>query len=525
MNAPPSPAAPPAADWASRYRAMLENRLRWTVESLPPAGQPPAELQPHLASLLTLLSEANQQLGPHPLSVQLTLGLHPWPLRWGMWPAWDSALRTAAQTAASLGLADQQTYLLTALAELQIARGVLPQALEFAVQALKIARTQHALPPFAAAASALLLTLRTQGENIDAVQHLNEFQSEVERWSPPPAPQELLEARARFNLHRAALLRIESRLTEALQAAHAALIALSSRPRQDPLFTEALQMRGTLYWTRGENHLAAQDFRRAAEILEQLGDSFEAVNVRGDLGLIHWSMAEYDTAEALIRQSVIACEQSDAQWRLVRSVGNLVAVQLSRGRLLDALEYDRRHIEIAQRIGDASELARAVGNRGSILLYLGRCAEALPDLLKTLAQFRNMGRQELVAVSCIELGLCYAGLKNPTLGLYYTQKAQSICESLKEQPALQIHWRRGMAFLHPPRVAVPWLEEALAVARETRRPLDEAACLLDLGGKQNTPEQALPYWLEAEKILIRIGAQNWLSGQTPIRPPFLMLAL
>ena len=148
MNAPPSPAAPPAADWASRYRTLLENRLRWAVESLPPAGQPPTNLQPHLASLLTLLSEADQQLGPHPLSVQLTLGLHPWPLRWGMWPAWDSALRTAAQTAASLGLADQQAYLLTALAELQIARGVLPQALEFAVQALKIARTQRALPPF-----------------------------------------------------------------------------------------------------------------------------------------------------------------------------------------------------------------------------------------------------------------------------------------------------------------------------------------------------------------------------------------
>jgi hypothetical protein len=65
------------------------------------------------------------------------------------------------------------------------------------------------------------------------------------------------------------------------------------------------------------------------------------------------------------------------------------------------------------------------------------------------------------------------------------------------------------------------MEQALALARRSRRRLDEARCLLRLSLLSDDGQERLDFWRAGEVILQEIGAEAWLNGRSAENPPAL----
>ncbi len=65
------------------------------------------------------------------------------------------------------------------------------------------------------------------------------------------------------------------------------------------------------------------------------------------------------------------------------------------------------------------------------------------------------------------------------------------------------------------------LRQALSLARDLQRRLDEAACLLSLSALVEDDTERNALWQAGADILTQCGAAAWLTGRTPQNPPFI----
>ena len=77
---------------------------------------------------------------------------------------------------------------------------------------------------------------------------------------------------------------------------------------------------------------------------------------------------------------------------------------------------------------------------------------------------------------------------------------------------------RCRALFVPQAEAVDLLEQALALARRSRRRLDEGHCYLQLAVLASGKQQA-ELWAAGVAIMNEIGAAAWIDGRTSNNPP------
>ena len=85
----------------------------------------------------------------------------------------------------------------------------------------------------------------------------------------------------------------------------------------------------TMLWAADQYETAVNSLEKAIDIYTELGDTYEAITTRGNLGIVFWSMARLDEAEAAIRDSLQLAETFNARWRMMNEVGNLCAISFS----------------------------------------------------------------------------------------------------------------------------------------------------------------------------------------------------
>lgn len=507
--------------WRNYHRRQVDDRLNWAIDYV--RRSRPSELRTHLGSLLTLLRRARSHPHLYPQMVALIAALHPWPLRWLRWEAWEHEIRFAIQVYADRNQPHRRAEFLGHLAKLLFDTGRLDQALATGKEALTLARAHGAVKPLATAGCTVVQTLLRRGCSDEAQHLLKQLLADVSA-ADSTSRRERTRALARLHLQQLAFLRRDNRLDEAITQASQVVAQLQALPEADEyLLAEARRDLSTMAWAAGHYPEAVREIQRAIQMFADLGDEFAEADARGNLGLIYCTMTEFERAEEQMRYLILMAERLNARWHLTYAVDYLAVIYLMRGELERATRAFDRAIDLAQRVGDLKASHRIQSNRAVAWLYQGKYEAAIPDLEADLNFSEEHDLVGAVEMDCICLSLCYQGLGQEEHAVRLAERAWEIAQRL-EKPVFRALALRCLAE-HRPARRFDLLEQALALACEAQRPLDEAACLLSLAGLAEDEEERQRLWAEGVRILERIGATAWLTGASPDDPPRIIILM
>jgi tetratricopeptide (TPR) repeat protein len=513
--------------WGSYFEGLVRAQLKWATGFVRAHKPTPHQLKPRFHSLLALLTTAHPHPALHPLALELISALHPLPVWWGYWTAWEPELRFAIKTAAALGSLSTQAEFTGYLAALQLSVGLIETAIQTGEQALDLARRAGNVPLLIEAGAVTLTAQRLMGQINQARELHALLKAAFTNAALSFSETARLVAQARLDMHTAHFLRSAGKLTDALalldtlvQRIEPARAAFAQPPPD--LLAGVYTDRATLHWARGAYAQAITDLRQALMCYEKVGEEAATATTWGNLGLVYWSMAAFDLAESALRKSITLTEHLNAHQRLTNEVGNMGLVYLARGELHLAATYISRQLALAEETGFITERHRAIGNRGIVRLHLGEYAAAIEDLHADIELTRHRS-QEGLGCAYTALSWCLLGQGKGREGEEYARQALRLGEDM-HSPGLRIIALRCLAEFQSGAEKSQTLQTALALARAHQRRLDEAACLLSLAGVTPPPE-AMTYWDEGVVRVHQIGAAPWLAGHAPENPPRLALLL
>lgn len=504
-------------NWTAYYERQLQRQLTQAVRFIRTSEQP-QQLNAHFDSFLVLMHRARARADSHLAYIELLTVLHPWPLRWGQWDAWEQELEQALPILTAFKLAAKRAELMTYLAEIQFRTGRLETAVQTSHAALNLAWENQAITAWAAAGSRAILALNRLGRNEAARRLLDRLENQLAAADFVTDGRERLEASGYLLLRRMIFMRYDGHAAAAAEQAQTLIDQLSALPQTNQRLLATLYTDlATMLWASDQYETAVTALEQAIAIYTELGDTYDAITTRGNLGLVYWSMARLKEAEEAIRESLHLAETLNARWRMMNEMGNLCAVSFSRGAMTDALYYTKRHLALAQEADDAAEINRANANRAVALLYLGDYETALPLLEESITQLQSLGLQRQLAESYVHLSYCLFKLGRREGAETAVAQAVTLAAPIAS-PVLDGMILRCRALFVPQAEAVALLEQALELAQRSRRRLDEGHCYLQLAVLASGQQQA-ELWAAGAAIMHEIGAAAWVDGRSPNNPP------
>lgn len=512
--------------WAACYEAQLQRQLAWAIHYVQSGEHPPAEIIRHLNSFLALLHQARRYPALRADALALVSALHPWPAKWGYRDIWQAEMRFAIQTAEQLAQFDLQAKFQSYLANLVFQIGNYQQAADAARQAAVIARQHNDLEALLSAFETIIDAYRALGLAEQAEEALRELETiarDIETQVDIPAWKKAVIA-AKTLWIKAPSSSEKEHTARALTAMHHAIAALEAAPHDD-LATRAnlYNLSGIIHWRRDEYTASIQNLQKAHALYTQDGDIFAQASLLGNLGTVYWSMGRFAAAEEVLRQCVNTTEELNTHWRLLKAIRMLAVVYLARGQLQTALHYNTRHLELALELGERREAAGATAIRGHIQFHLGNYEAARADLETCLAMEGDATSID-IGNAYVNLSRSYAALGQQAHALELLHKAEALAE-LNNSIRLHIVALRCLANYQTPAESRATLQQALALAQQHGRLLDQAACLLALAHRTDAIAEKNALWEQGVDLLKQMGAETWLQGHAIERPPQLPMSV
>jgi hypothetical protein len=163
-------------------------------------------------------------------------------------------------------------------------------------------------------------------------------------------------------------------------------------------------------------------------------------------------------------------------------------------------------------------------NRGGIHSLLGHVEAATADVHACLAHYET-SQQLAMPIFCL-FNLTFISWQQGAWaeGQAIAEKARTMSTTqLPEQRHLVLFSQRCLALFAPPAEATTLLLKALALSKELKLLLQEAACLLSLAGLTTNHVEQDRLWAQGIHILRQTEATAWVNGRSPANPPFIAL--
>jgi tetratricopeptide (TPR) repeat protein len=498
------------------YINLLQKRLDWAIKYLSENRQPTA-MREHMPVWLRILGECRRP-ELYPSAVTLILLLHPWPLHWEYWEDWEQELSFATSEANTIPSPQQKAELLTYLADMMFLTGRSDASVDLGKLALSYACSVNAIIPMARSGTKVALILLGYREVRAAGDILNSIEQAIME-QETKGNLDHVTARVYLVVYKARQLRLQNRCDAALALLTDMIEQIKSIRGIGPnILADCYSARSVLHWLQGESLLAIDDSNRAIELVSLAGYEYEENACRSNLSMYYWTVGELKQAEETLFRCIRLAEQSNIYYWIVYNVGILALVFLSQGRIQDALVMVERHMALAKDHGSPGENMRALDNYGIIKFHAGDYQSAQIALEKNMLAYENQTMKVNIIVQLINLSRCYAALGETDRAINVAEKAFEYAEQ-QNYPAARIITLRCLAEIRASEQSKSFLHQALVLARQCHRALDEAACLLSLAGLEEDKNEQKKLWTEGSHVLNNMGASAWLEGCSPKRPP------
>lgn len=502
--------------WTAIYEQRLSERLRWAIAYV--QQQTPPQVRDHFDSLLALLRATHARSALHPIALELIAALHPWPVRWGQWEAWEQQLRFAITSAEQRHLPEFHLKFLAELAAMLSASAHQYDARLLSEQALTLARRQHAVQPWAVAGAAQLAAILKRGEIDRAITLLAQLDLDWPELAAAASEADRVNARALIDFQRIDLLTRRGEPT-ALAACRDLIAALKSQPTVElELLAEAYSTLGISLYRYEEYPPALEALERAIELRAQTHDPVQEVHERMNIGLVALSGGALEKSADALEQGAALAERLNLRRWVYTTLSTLSGVYLAQGRLDTARDRVNRAVRLAEEAGDPIEIARAINNRAAIWLHRGQFDNAWRDFHTFQSQFYAQARLAVQLGLCLNLALGYFRLGEITKAEESVRRALELGRPAKR--GLELLADRLLALWRPRAESEVLLRQALLIARQIHRRLDEAACLLSLSAVVESESERTAMWQAGTHLLKQCGASAWLTGCSPDNPPF-----
>ena len=241
----------------------------------------------------------------------------------------------------------------------------------------------------------------------------------------------------------------EAKMTrEALRSTHGLLLLLDDPDEHQKLAAAAIeeavatkdidaegllrQVAGDEALNRGRYSDAYQQFQRAREIAETLGDKKQLALVQTSAGRLYRAHGDVDQAIELYRSALAIQEEVGDAFGRVQSLNAIGSSFARLGRLEEALAYFNRATEVAAPLKSPRLDRFLLGSRASVLGSMGQHAQALPLLLASIEGEENgyvrALRRRSIATAYLRLGDPAAALDHAEMEIAATREAKYLDE-------------------------------------------------------------------------------------------------
>lgn len=512
--------APIPSPTRSYYHRTLGDRLRLAAEYI--HTHPPAEIRPRFKHMVVLLEQAWLHEHLHPLAIDLTAALYPWPKRWGFIWDWVAILTQAIEVSKSLGRAECETLFATHLGELLLAIGNPQGALEMGERALQLAQQQKKALAVAQSGWVMCEALSSCNRTAESDALLDTLAQTLPS-IPSPTNQITVQL---------LITSLHSRRARRLGELHPALALW--QPLWDKVETTANIPTDILAHARityafllfqlNQIDEMIQHLECATAILDHAGDEIGANGARGELAYAYMLAGKHTTAQILLLQAMKQAEHHRLQQDLATYSYYLGSCYLCSGELTQALSYIERALALHHQFGHERLAWLARINRGGIHSMLGNVEAATADIHACHAHY-EASQHTLMFIFCL-FNLAFIDWIHEAWaeGQAKAEKAYTMSiTQLPEQRHLVLFSQRCLALFAPPEEATTLLQNALTLSKELKLLVQEAACLLSLAGLATDRKEQDSLWAEGVRILRQIEATAWVNGRSPTNPPFIAM--
>jgi tetratricopeptide (TPR) repeat protein len=201
--------------------------------------------------------------------------------------------------------------------------------------------------------------------------------------------------------------RMMGRAEEGLTLASTAIAKLETLKVDNHIMAWAIRNRGLLHWTAGDIAEALLDLRRALELFEKIGDTYNVGSCHHNMGVCLVAQGNVNGADHHYRQAIRIWEALGNANGLTNTLNSLgVSLQII-GRYEEAQQQFNESLEIALQIGAMRRAAFAQAGIGDTYLDLQEYEQAKEAFEKSTAFAQTAGVHSLEIYNMIKVGECF----------------------------------------------------------------------------------------------------------------------
>ncbi len=296
----------------------------------------------------------------------------------------------------------------------------------------------------------------------------------------------LLPADAQASVEMARLLLARTRIYEqqgqsdrALAEGEASLAVLLDSTHY-PEIAQAHNLVGLSY--RGRQPAKAIDhLQQALNILERIGNEYEAARIYNNLAILHYQTDLILTA-AYFSRALKTLQRFGDVWGEATTYANLGVVQYAQGNYAQAIDHYQRSLAMRERLGQSLGMADCHINLGETYRAQGNLDQAIVHLEEGLRIAQDIGAQDAEAECLRQLAECYLEIHVPERALAVCEKALTYAKSVgNRQEEAAIYRVIGKAHTETQNLteALHNLEHSVTILRELKQEFDLGTVLVD----------------------------------------------
>ncbi|HRY97453.1 MAG TPA: sensor histidine kinase [Bacteroidales bacterium] len=214
---------------------------------------------------------------------------------------------------------------------------------------------------------------------------------------------------------------------------------------------QALNDLGIIYIDRNEFAQALEQFNRAMQIRQQLGDSAGVAALYNKQGIVHQKQGRLDAAlDRQLRALRIYEQRGEERW-ISYTLNNIAIIHFNLGNLSKSLEYHRKALDIRIKLQDGYGIGASYGNMANVFLESGDTVRAKKHIRLALGYLREAGSSEALGVQLNNIGAILAAEGQVDSAEVYLLQALQIREGLGDLKAIastlgslgEVYYRKG----------------------------------------------------------------------------------